>query len=146
MSFDRRLVIDTGILISAAIRPESIPALAFEKALSQFDPCSSEETLDELKTVLLRPKFERYLSRAIRQRFLDEYLLHTIVFPVTKVITDCRDLKDNKFLALAETVAPSDVMALTDDSVSATPIDRSRHSREDIRHLNAWFNGRVTDE
>ena len=104
MSFDRRLVIDTGVLISAAIRPQSIPALAFEKALRQFDPCSSEETLNELKTVLLRPKFDRYLSRAVRQRFLDEYLLHTTVFPVTEVVTDCPDPKDNIFLALAETV------------------------------------------
>jgi putative PIN family toxin of toxin-antitoxin system len=104
MNFDRPLVIDTGVLVSAAIRPESIPALAFEKALSQFDPCFSEETLQELKTVLLRPKFERYLSRTTRQRFLDEFMRHTIVFPVTEIVTDCRDAKDNKFLARAAAV------------------------------------------
>ena len=37
MSFARRIVIDTGVLVSAAIRPESIPALALEKALLQFE-------------------------------------------------------------------------------------------------------------
>lgn len=30
MSFARRVVIDTGVLVSAAIRPESVPALALE--------------------------------------------------------------------------------------------------------------------
>ena len=41
MSFDRRLVIDTGILVSAAIRPASVPALALEKALLYFEVCVS---------------------------------------------------------------------------------------------------------
>jgi len=49
MSFARRIVIDTGVLVSAAIRPESIPALALEKALLQFEICASDETLAELE-------------------------------------------------------------------------------------------------
>ena len=55
MSFARRIVIDTGILVSAAIRPESIPALALEKAWLQFDVCTSDETWAELQAVLMRP-------------------------------------------------------------------------------------------
>ncbi len=58
MGFDSRLVIDTGVLVSAAIRPTSVPALALEKALLHFDVCVSSETLAELETVLLRPKFD----------------------------------------------------------------------------------------
>ena len=50
MSFARRIVIDTGILVSAAIRPESIPALALEKAWLQFDVCASDETWADNKT------------------------------------------------------------------------------------------------
>ncbi len=52
MSFARRLVLDTGVLVSAAIRPDSIPALAFEKALLLLEVCVSRDTLDELETVL----------------------------------------------------------------------------------------------
>jgi predicted nucleic acid-binding protein len=59
MSFARRIIIDTGILVSAAIRPESIAALAVEKAWLQFDVCASDETWAELQTVLMRPKFDR---------------------------------------------------------------------------------------
>ena len=42
MSFARRLVLDTGVLVSAAIRPSSVPALAFEKALLRFEVCASK--------------------------------------------------------------------------------------------------------
>ena len=121
MSFDRRLVIDTGILISAAIRPDSIPALAFEKALSQFDLCSSDETLDELKTVLLRRKFDRYISSTVRQEFLDEYRLHTQLFPVTITIADCRDAKDNTISRWRRLSTPSSSSPVTHTSPTCTP-------------------------
>ncbi len=69
MSFARRVVIDTGVLVSAAIRPESVPALAFEKALLLFDVCASTETLAELEAVLMRTKFNRYAAEHIRRNF-----------------------------------------------------------------------------
>jgi predicted nucleic acid-binding protein len=66
MSFDRTIVIDTGVLISAAIRPQSAPALALERALCHYDVCASLATLDELQQVLMRPKFERYAGTTQR--------------------------------------------------------------------------------
>jgi hypothetical protein len=53
MSFARRIVIDTGVLVSAALRPDSVPALAVEKALLYFEVCASDETWAEFETVLL---------------------------------------------------------------------------------------------
>ncbi|BAO30959.1 hypothetical protein SUTH_03186 [Sulfuritalea hydrogenivorans sk43H] len=102
MSFDRRIVIDTGVLISAAIRPQSIPALALEKALLYFDVCVSEETLTELAAVLLRRKFDRYAPKALRQTFIDGFRERSVLFAVSGEVSDCPDPKDNKFLALAE--------------------------------------------
>ncbi len=66
MSFARRVVLDTGVLVSAAIRPESVPALALEKAWLSFEVCASSETLAELETVLSRSKFDRYPRRQVR--------------------------------------------------------------------------------
>jgi uncharacterized protein len=103
MSFARRVVIDTGVLVSAAIRPESVPALAFERALLQFDVCASDETLAELETVLMRPKFERYAPAPLRRAFIDGFREQVMLVTVTLSVTDCADPKDNKFLALAET-------------------------------------------
>jgi predicted nucleic acid-binding protein len=48
MNYDRRLVINTGVLVSAAIQPKSIPALALEKAFLFFGVCASDETIAEL--------------------------------------------------------------------------------------------------
>jgi uncharacterized protein len=101
MSFARRIVIDTGVLVSAANRPESVPALAFEKALLHFDVCVSDETLVELEAVLLRRKFNAYATLALRKSFLKEYAQHVMRFDVKQQITDCADPKDNKFVALA---------------------------------------------
>lgn len=102
MSFARRVVIDTGVLVSAAIRPESIPALALEKALLHFDVCVSRETLTELETVLSRPKFDAYVTADIRQAFLEGIRRHAVLVEPTQTVSDCPDPKDNKFLALAE--------------------------------------------
>ena len=102
MLFDRRIVIDTGVLVSAAIRPQSIPALALEKALLHFDVCVSEATLTELSTVLLRDKFDRYAAMAVRQAFIDGFHTRAVMFSVTLAVGDCPDPGDNKFLALAQ--------------------------------------------
>ena len=103
MNSARRIVLDTGVLISAAIRPQSVPALALEKALLQFDVCASLATLQELETVLMRPKFDPYLPRKQREAFVAGFRAHVTVIEVTQVVTDCPDPKDNMFLALSDT-------------------------------------------
>ena len=103
MSFDRRVVVDTGVLISAAIRPQSIPALALEKALLLFEVCASRSTLAELQRVLLAERFERYRPLASREQFLEGFVQRARRFEVSITVTDCRDPGDNQFLELAET-------------------------------------------
>jgi putative PIN family toxin of toxin-antitoxin system len=104
MNFDRTIVIDTGVLISAAIRPQSVPALALERALRHYEVCVSSATLGELQQVLLRPKFDRYASADQRQVFVEGLMRHVRMVDVTQHIAECVDLKDDKFLALALTV------------------------------------------
>ena len=41
------------------------------RAVDRCQICATEATLDELRTVLQRPKFERYLALAQRLNFLD---------------------------------------------------------------------------
>ena len=103
MNFARRIVMDTGVLVSAAIRPQSIPALALEKALLQFEVCVSHDTFLELETVLRRPKFDRYLAAPQREAFIAGLHSHAAMFEVAQVVGDCADPKDNMFLALADT-------------------------------------------
>lgn len=88
--------------MSAAIRPESVPALALEKALLQFEVCVCDDTLAELETVLQRPKFDRYVVPDIRREFVAGLRRRVTRIADIQTVTDCVDPKDNKFLALAE--------------------------------------------
>lgn len=103
MSYARRIVLDTGVLVSASIRPDSVPALALEKALLDFDVCVSQETLAELATVLSRAKFDRYAPPRQREEFVAGFRARAVVVEVNTTVSDCVDPKDNMFLALAET-------------------------------------------
>lgn len=118
MSFARRIVVDTGVLVSAAIRPESVPALALEKALLHFEVCASEETLAELEEVLARDKFDRYLPAQMRGDFVTGLRARALVFAVTAEVRDCADPKDNKFLALAE-LAEAELIVASDPHLTA---------------------------
>lgn len=101
MSFVERIVVDTGIWISAALRPISVPAQAVALALARYEVCVSEVTLDELQRVIARDKFERYLPLTERLAFADGVRHRVTLVPVTSVVTDSPDPKDNPFLALA---------------------------------------------
>ena len=103
MAFERRIVVDTGVLVSAAIRPQSIPALALEKAWLLFDVCCSRSSFAELQRVLLADRFEAYRPLASRAQFVSSFAQRATRFEVTISVTDCRDAKDNQFLELAET-------------------------------------------
>ncbi len=95
------VVCDTNLLVSATIFPNSVPAKAYEKAISAFDLAVSNETLFELSEVLMRSKFDKYLSLTARQQFLKAYQERSFTILVTHSVSDCRDPKDNKFLDLA---------------------------------------------
>lgn len=98
---ERKLVIDTNLWISRLLMPGGTAANAVDHALAWGIPLVSEATLAELSNVLARPKFDRYVSRTNRQRFLQ--LLGGIVriVTVTQQIAACRDPKDDKFLDVA---------------------------------------------
>ena len=106
-----------GCLVSAAIRPQSAPALALERAWLHYEVCASQETFTELQDLLSRSKFDRYASPEIRQAFVDGLLRHLRMVEVTQLVRECSDPKDDKFLALALAVNAEMIVA------SAPPFD-----------------------
>lgn len=111
MIFDRPIVIDTGVLVSAAIRPQSVPALALERALLHYEVCASLATFAELQEVLSRSKFDRYASPEMRQAFIDGLRTHLRMVEVLQLVSECSDPKDDKFLALALAVNAEMIVA-----------------------------------
>lgn len=63
----------------------------------------SMETLQELLSVLFRPKFDNYIPLSRRQAYYESLLLTAVLVESVAPISACRDAKDDKFLALAFT-------------------------------------------
>ena len=96
-----RVVIDTNTWLSRLLLSDSVPARAVDRALQEAEVLVSEASIEELADVLSRDKWDRYLSIAERQEFLRRLYRVTTMIPVLSEVEDCRDPKDNKFLALA---------------------------------------------
>ena len=65
-----RIVIDTNTLISSILIAASVPDQVFKKAREIGILLFSDATFEELQQVITRPKFDRYVSIAIRIEFL----------------------------------------------------------------------------
>ena len=101
MTSSRLFVIDTNVLVSAAILENSTPQRALRRALQFGTIALSTETLAELTEVLSRDKFDRYASVDERDEFLEVVVLRSVMVKVGARVSACRDPEDDKFLELA---------------------------------------------
>jgi len=96
-----RFVVDTNTLVSRLLLSGSIPAQAVHKAIRSGDLLFSRATLVELNEELRRPKFDRYLEPADRDKFMHLLARLAIMVEITHPVQSCRDPKDDKFLEVA---------------------------------------------
>jgi uncharacterized protein len=101
MAIVRRVVVDTNILVSQLILPNSLPARVLAHVEMQSVLLFSESTMNELSDVLSRPKFDRYVSRENRKGFIQRIGRIAEFVPIIQTIRECRDPKDDKFLEVA---------------------------------------------
>ena len=94
-------VVDTNVLLGRLLAPRGVAARAVDRALARGVLLVSEATLEELAEVLARPKFDPYLSRQERQRFIALLGGVARVVPIHHHLHACRDPKDDKFLDMA---------------------------------------------
>lgn len=95
------LVLDTNVLISAALRAHGAPAQLLRHVLREHRLVFSQATMDELHTRLYRPKFDRYLSLELRQRLLHDFSACAHWITLAPHPTYCRDSDDDKLFATA---------------------------------------------
>lgn len=127
----RRVVFDTSTLVSAALRPDSIPYQVLHRALRFCDLCASKETLDELQKVLLRRKFQRYLPERARRQFVQMIANNVRLLAVRDwadlgIAPACRDPLDNKFLALVFESEADAIVSSDDDLLVLHPWNEIR--------------------
>src|SRR5690606_37462305 len=96
-----RVVTDTNVLVSGLLAAKSVPGRAMHKAIDTAQLLISDATFEELIEVLLRPKFDPYITPDERQAFFSLVDRVAERVPVNTVVRACRDSKDDKFLELA---------------------------------------------
>ncbi len=95
------IVVDSNILISRLLLPNSLPAAAVRLALNKGIILISEEILLELTDVFTRKKFDKYVSLSERKEFIRQLEVIACRVEIVEKIQVCRDPKDDKFLELA---------------------------------------------
>jgi putative PIN family toxin of toxin-antitoxin system len=96
-----RVVVDTNVLISGLLLPQSVPARAVERAAGEDQLVATTATLRELMTVLLEPKFNRYVPRERREALLMRLAPLVEIVDVVQTVRACRDPRDDMFLEAA---------------------------------------------
>jgi predicted nucleic acid-binding protein len=81
---DARYVFDTNVLISALLFTNSTPDQAFAYALEHGSVLISLPLLQELRRVLGRSKFDRYVTQAERDQFIALLTLNRLTHPGQK--------------------------------------------------------------
>jgi len=101
MSFVLRLVLDTNILVSAALKPDSLQHTIFLLTLTKsIRLYVSQPVLDEYAEVLGRPKLG--IRRGVRLQMLQLIRNHSHMVAPTRALNVTSDPDDNIFLECAE--------------------------------------------
>ena len=121
MTSNVRGVLDTNVVVSAALLPRSTPRRAFDQVLEQGISLISLATLAELNEVLRRPRFDRYLREEECLEFLSALVRESELVEVTAAVSVCRDPNDDKFLELALSGAATHIISGDDDLLALHP-------------------------
>lgn len=95
------IVIDTNVLISAGLLPQSKTAQVLALAVEHFVIAQNQETWHELETRIARPKFDPYFGDAGRLRHLVQIAQSIQRFEASTAVSVSRDKTDDKFIGLA---------------------------------------------
>ncbi|MBD2559443.1 MULTISPECIES: putative toxin-antitoxin system toxin component, PIN family [Nostoc] len=96
------IVIDTNVLLNAALSPNGTACKALDKVYKEFKISQIDETYQELNTRIYKPKFDKYISDEDRQDFLDIVKKYSQFIEIKSQINTCRNPDNNKFLELAK--------------------------------------------
>ena len=95
------IILDTNILLSASFSDTTTPAKVLHLVLQKHTLLVSSKTYAELEQAIWRKKFDSYITKDKRKRFLKTFLKDAKLNKVIDKIQACRDPKDNMILELA---------------------------------------------
>jgi putative PIN family toxin of toxin-antitoxin system len=96
-----RLVLDTNVLVSAILSPNSISAKVLNWGEDNGTILYSTDTLTEILSVLKRSKFAKYIDPEDIDGLSIRIKTAWIFIEILNQVKLCRDAKDDKFIDLA---------------------------------------------
>lgn len=96
-----RVALDTNLLVSRALTPDSFTASAVRMIIDRCDLLVSQATMDEFATVLTRFQSKGYLMQDEAITLIMTYKEMVEWVPVIERVQAYRDPKDDMFLELA---------------------------------------------
>lgn len=138
-----QVVVDTNVILSAALSPNGIPATLLDRLLQVGKLVFSEQTFAELQGRVWLPKFDRYLPMDRRHRLLREANASAIWVEVPGPIAGCRfsrDSKDDAFIHAAIAAEASRLITGDNDLLCLHPLGdlhilSPREAFEELNHL-----------
>jgi len=120
-----RVVVDTNVLLSAALSPSGTPATLLDRLLQVGKLVYSATTFAELEGRIWLPKFDRYLPMDSRRRLLREVNACAFWVEVPSAIAErkfSRDVKDDAFIHAAMTAGASRLVTGDNDLLCLHPL------------------------
>ena len=119
-------MIDTNVLISAALSARGAPARLVQLVLDRGVLVFSGPTFEELKTRLYRPKFDTYISLELREAVLHDLSAAARWVEIGEPARYCRDRGDDMFIETALAARAGIVVSGDQDLLQAPPIQGLR--------------------
>jgi len=121
-----RVVLDTNVLLSAALSPRGAPATLLDRLLRESRLVFSNATFAELEARIWKPKFDRYLSIERRNRLLHDFNASAswVEVPVDLASRHfSRDATDDAFIHATLAAGVCRLVSGDDDLLCLHPLD-----------------------
>ncbi len=116
-----RFVFDTSVIVRAVLAEASSSRRAFDHAADTGKILLSFPVLAELREVLGREKFRKYIREEEAKLFLAVFERVAEWVEVNVKITACRDASDDKFLELAVSGRATHIISGDNDLLTLNP-------------------------
>ena len=107
------IVIETNVIISAALSPDGVPAKLLAKAFTDHQPVFTSATFAELESRIWKPTFDRYINLEERKSFLHDISAAAICLEVSldvAVARYCWDADDDMLFIHAAIAAEAKLL------------------------------------
>ncbi len=123
-----RVVLDTNVLLSAALSPSGAPSQLVDWILREGGALLfSDKSFAELETRLWKPKFDRYLSIERRKQLLHDFNASAIWISIPAALETqffSRDINDDVFIRTAVAADATRLISGDEDLLVLHPIGK----------------------